>query len=398
MFKYREIDDLDLSGKKVIVRADLNIPVIDGVISDLSRLEKLAPTIKKLSQRGARVVIISHFGRPNGEVNNDYSLNVVIPALKNILEQDVVFSAECIGHQAEKIVNSLAPSEVVVLENLRFYKGEEDNDSEFARRLALLGDIYINDAFSVSHRFHASIDKLPKLLINAAGPQVIEEIKNLSRLFDNKPGLVVAVIGGSKVSTKVSVLKNLIKKVDYLIIGGAMANTFLYEKGMNLGLSIYETQFNDVIGSILSKAKQENCEIILPVDLVVANNLRNPQNISTCLVDSIPNDRMALDIGEDSLSFYISILKKCKAILWNGPLGAFEFEPFGNGTTGFAKEIARLTNNGKITSIAGGGDTIAALNQASVTSEFTYASTAGGAFLEWVEGKDLPGIIALDKL
>ena len=397
MIKLKEIKDLDITGKRVILRADLNVPFASGKILDLTRLKKLSSTVRTLSKKNARVIIISHFGRPDGEKNKDYSLKIVVPELINLLKQEVRFSSDCIGEQAENTVNSLASSEVALLENLRFYKGEEDNDPEFARSLAKFGDVYINDAFSVSHRSHASIEQLPKLLVNAAGPQLLREIKNLDKLFTSRSGSVAAVVGGSKVSTKVSILNNLIKKTDYIIIGGAMANSFLYANGQEIGHSKYQKDTKEIILQIYSNAKKENCELVLPIDAVIADSLHRPKNIEECLICDVPDDKMILDIGEKSVSNFINKVQSCGAVLWNGPLGAFETQPFDKGTTTFARKIARLTQDKKIISVAGGGDTSHALNKAGVMSKFTYVSTAGGAFLEWIEGKDLPGIAVLDR-
>lgn len=397
MIKLKQIKDLELSGKRVILRADLNVPVSNGKILDLTRLKKLSSTIRTLSKKRARIIIISHFGRPGGKINKDYSLGIVVPELVKILKQEVRFSTDCLGQQAENIVNSLASSEVALLENLRFYKGEEENDPEFARSLAKFGDIYINDAFSASHRSHASVEELPKLLVNAAGPQLLKEINSLNKLFTSRSGPVAAVVGGSKVSTKVSVINNLIKKTDYIIIGGAMANSFLYTIGQEVGCSMYQKESKDIIKQIFLNSKKEKCEIVLPIDAVVADSIENPRFIEECLISDVPKNKMILDVGKESISHFISKIRSCKSILWNGPLGAFETEPFDKGTVTFANEIAELTKNKEIISVAGGGDTIHSLNKAGVTKKLSYVSTAGGAFLEWIEGKDLPGITVLDR-
>lgn len=395
MSAYRTIDDLKVDGQRVLVRGDLNVPMADGAVSDATRLERLAPTLRELSDKGARVVVLSHFGRPKGERREDLSLKPVAEALGVILDKDVAFADDCVGQAAETVVNSLASGDVAVLENLRFHAGEEANDPGFARELADLGDLYVNDAFSAAHRAHASTDQLAHLLPNAAGRQMQAELDALTAALEKPERPVAAVVGGAKVSSKLAVLGHLVDKVDMLIIGGGMANTFLHAKGIEIGASLCEPDLAETANDIMRKADQSGCEIVLPLDVVVASELKAGGQSQTCTVDAVPHDKMILDIGPDSIADLERRLKDCKTVVWNGPLGAFEIQPFDVGTNRVAAAAGDLTRAGKLVSVAGGGDTVAALNGAGAADKFTYVSTAGGAFLEWLEGKTLPGVKVL---
>lgn len=395
MSAYRTIDDLKVDGQRVLVRGDLNVPMADGAVSDATRLERLAPTLRELSDKGARVVVLSHFGRPKGERREDLSLKPVAEALGVILGKDVVFADDCVGQAAETVVNGLASGDVAVLENLRFHAGEEANDPGFARELAELGDLYVNDAFSAAHRAHASTDQIAHLLPNAAGRQMQAELDALTAALEKPERPVAAVVGGAKVSSKLAVLGHLVDKVDMLIIGGGMANTFLHAKGVEIGASLCEPDLAETAKDIMAKAEQAGCEIVLPLDAAIASDLKAGGDLQTCKIDSVPQDMMILDIGPDSIADLERRLKDCKTLVWNGPLGAFEIQPFNIGTNRVAAAAADLTQAGKLVSVAGGGDTVAALNGAKATGKFTYVSTAGGAFLEWLEGKTLPGVKVL---
>lgn len=386
---------LDLNGKRVIVRADLNVPVKDGKVSDATRLERLAPGLQDLARRGAKVIVISHFGRPKGAPDAQLSLRPVAEKLGELLGALVAFAGDCVGAEAESVVNALAPGRIAVLENLRFYKGEEKNDPEFARRLAALGDLFINDAFSAAHRAHASTDAIARLLPAYAGPLLMQEIDALVSVLEKPKRPTAAVIGGAKVSSKIDVLTHLAAKVDMLIIGGAMANTFLLAEGVGIGKSLAEPDLTKTAIKIVHAAKQRHCEIVLPRDVVVAARLEAGAKSKVVATLDVPADQMILDIGPKTVEHYADIIGRCKTLLWNGPLGAFEVEPFGEGTFALARAAVTLTKSDKLTSVAGGGDTVAALNAAGVTDQFTYVSTAGGAFLEWLEGRELPGIAAL---
>lgn len=395
MAAYRTLDDLKVDGQRVLVRGDLNVPMADGAVTDATRLERLLPTLTELSDRGARVIVLSHFGRPKGERQDEMSLRPVADALGALLERDVAFADDCIGQTAETVVNSLASGDVAVLENLRFHPGEEENDPVFARELAELGDLFVNDAFSAAHRAHASTDQLAHLLPNAAGRQMQAELDALTAALENPERPVAAVVGGAKVSSKLAVLGHLVDKVDMLVIGGGMANTFLHAKGIEIGASLCEPDLADTAREIMSKAERAECEIVLPIDAVVAADLKAGGDCQTCSIDSVPHTKMILDVGPASIADLERRLKECKTVVWNGPLGAFEIEPFNVGTNRVAAAAADLTQAGKLVSVAGGGDTVAALNGAGATEKFTYVSTAGGAFLEWLEGKVLPGVKVL---
>jgi len=383
--------------KSVFIRADLNIPMSDGKVTDFMRVERLVPTIKYLKSSGAKVIICSHFGRPEGIINKDYSLKPLINILSKALDSEVKFTESCTGPKALKAKGSLISGEILLLENVRFHKGEATNDIQFAEELAQKCDIFVNDAFSCSHREHASLHAITNFLPSYSGILLNEEITALQSVLSSPSKPVAALVGGAKISTKINIIKYLMTKMDYLIIGGGMANTFLVAKGFAVGKSLFEKEAVEVAKSILEKSKKYNCEIILPMDLVVAKKFE--ANIDTQIVSSnmIPSDMMALDIGPKSIDKMNAILKNIKTLLWNGPLGAFEIEPFGKGTFSLAKVASDLTEEGKLITVAGGGDTAFALNKAGVTEKFTYVSSAGGAFLEWLEGVQLPSISVLSN-
>jgi phosphoglycerate kinase len=388
---------IDVRGKRVLVRADLNVPVKSGKVTDATRLERVVPGLQDLARRGAKVIVISHFGRPKGAPEPEFSLKPVADKLGDLLGRPVTFAADCVGEVAEKVTSALQAGEVAVLENLRFHKGEEKNDPEFARALAKLGDMFVSDAFSTAHRAHASTDAVTRLLPSYAGPLMMEEIQALRSVLDKPERPTAAVIGGAKVSTKIPVLTNLAAKVDKLIIGGGMANTFLLAQGVGIGRSLAEPDFTKTAAEIMHGAKARGCEIVLPADVVVAAKFEAGAVASVCPVLEVPPDQMILDIGPRAVAHYTDVLGRCRTLLWNGPVGAFEIDPFGEGTFKLARAAAAATTAGKLTSVAGGGDTVAALNAAGVTGQFTYVSTAGGAFLEWLEGRELPGIAALTR-
>jgi len=393
---FKTIDDLDVNGKRVLVRADLNVPVRDGVVTDTTRIDRSAQTVKDLMAKGACVVVMCHFGRPKGQRVPEMSLRPVVEPLSKALGGvPVAFADDCIGPGAETLVNGLAPGDVALLENLRFHAGEEKNDPGFARQLAQLGDVYVNDAFSAAHRAHASTEFLAQLLPSAAGRLMQAELEALGVALENPARPVAAIVGGAKVSTKLELLGNMVSKVDMLVIGGGMANTFLFAQGIEVGASLCEKDMADTARSILEKAKTEGCEIVLPVDAAVATEFKDGAENSVVPVDQVPADRMILDVGPDSIQAVVDKLSGCKTLVWNGPMGAFEIKPFDAATNAVAQAAAALTGDGKLVTVAGGGDTVAALINAGVEEKFSYVSTAGGAFLEWLEGKTLPGVAAL---
>jgi phosphoglycerate kinase len=392
--KLKPIAGADVHGKRVIVRADLNVPVKDGKVSDATRLERLVDGLRDLSGRGAKVIVVSHFGRPKGRDPKD-SLKPVADMLARLIGRPIAFADDCIGDAAAAVVSKLADGGIAVLENTRFHKGEEKNEADFAGALARLGDLYVNDAFSAAHRAHASTEGLAHLLPAYAGPLMMEEINALRTALENPQRPTVAVVGGAKVSTKIPVLENLLAKVDKLIIGGGMANTFLQAQGIGVGKSLAEPDFHKTALDILAEARRGNREIVLPVDAVVAKEFKAGAPSSVVDVNATPSDAMILDVGPKSIEHLTGVIAGCRTLLWNGPLGAFEIAPFGEGTFALARQAAALTKAGKLVSVAGGGDTVAALNAAGVTDDFTYVSTAGGAFLEWLEGRELPGVVAL---
>jgi phosphoglycerate kinase len=393
--KLRTTAGIDVRGKRVLVRADLNVPVHDGKVSDSTRLERLVPGLQDLARRGARVIVISHFGRPKGGPDPQFSLKPVADKLAELLGKRIAFAPDCIGEAAAKTVAALRDGDVAVLENLRFHAGEEKNDPAFARKLADLADLFVGDAFSTAHRAHASTEAITRLLPSYAGPLLMEEIEALRSVLDKPARPVAAIIGGAKVSTKIDVLTNLAAKVDKLIIGGAMANTFFLAEGVEIGKSLAEPDHTATALKVMHAAKARHCEVILPHDFAVARKLEAGAPSHVVVTLETPSDLMILDVGPKTVAHYADVLGRCQTLLWNGPLGAFEVAPFGEGTFALARAAAQLTKSGKLISVAGGGDTVAALNAAGVTADFTYVSTAGGAFLEWLEGRELPGIAAL---
>lgn len=394
---FKTIADYDVAGKRVLVRSDLNVPMKDGRITDATRIERSAETIRALAARGARVVVLSHFGRPKGERVPEMSLKPVADALAATLGQPVAFADDCIGDAARAVVDALAPGQVALLENLRYHKQEEKNDAEFAKALAALGDIYVNDAFSAAHRAHASTEGLAHLLPSAAGLLMQVELEALGKALEKPEHPVMAIVGGAKVSTKLDLLGNLVSKVDVLVIGGGMANTFLFAQGIEVGSSLCEKDMADTAREIIGKAKAANCEIILPSDVVVAGEFKEHAANAVVPANAVPADKMILDAGPAAAEALAAKLTSCKTLVWNGPLGAFELKPFDAATNAVAQAAAKLTAEGTLLTVAGGGDTVGALANAGVADKFSYISTAGGAFLEWLEGKDLPGVVALGK-
>ncbi len=397
MPRFRTLDDLDVAGKRVLLRADLNVPVKDGKVSDATRIERLAPTIEALIEKGAKIVVMSHFGRPKGPDPSQSLRPLVDPLSRAIGGRPVHFAADCIGPEAERIVQALRPGEVALLENLRFHPGEEANDPAFARQLAALGDIYVDDAFSAAHRAHASIEALAHLLPAAAGKNMQAELEALGAAFENPRHPVMALIGGAKVSTKLALLSFITRKVDLLAIGGAMANTFLFAKGRPVGRSLCEQDLAEHARAILSDAEEGGCDIILPEDAVTAEKLAAGVLTRTVGVHAVPMNAMILDIGPQTVARICRALDASRTLVWNGPVGAFETPPFDRATIAIAKRVAELTRAGHLMSVAGGGDTVAALAAAGVTDQLSYVSTAGGAFLEWLEGRELPGVAALAR-
>ncbi|UMM09102.1 phosphoglycerate kinase [Gluconobacter frateurii] len=392
---FRTLDNLEARGKRVLVRADLNVPMHDGVISDATRIERVAPTISELAGKGARVVVLSHFDRPKGKVVPSMSLHPIAEKLGEVLGKPVAFVPECVGPTVEAAVAALKDGDVLVLENTRFHAGEEANDPAFAKALAENGDIFVNDAFSAAHRAHASTEGVAHDLPSFAGRLMQAELSALSAALENPERPVGAIIGGSKISTKLDLIGNVIEKVDTLFITGAMANTFLAAEGIAVGKSLQEADMHETARKIAHLAQEKGCEIVLPVDAVVAREFKAGAESSVCLIGEVPADAMILDAGPRTVALINERLATLKTLVWNGPLGAFEIEPFDRATVEVAQEAARLTQEGKLRTVAGGGDTVSALRHAGVASEMSYVSTAGGAFLEWLEGKILPGIEVL---
>lgn len=395
MAKFRTLDELDVRGKRILLRADLNVPVKDGVVTDATRIERLAPTIEALIDKGAKVVVMSHFGRPKDGPDQALSLRPLVGPLEKAIGRKVAFASDCIGEDARRAVAALQPGQVALLENLRFHKGEEANSSDFAHALAELGDLYVDDAFSAAHRAHASIDALACMLPAAAGKLMEAELRALTAALENPQRPVLALVGGAKVSTKLELLRFLIAKVDLLAIGGAMASTLLLAEGKQVGRSLCERHMVPTAREILALAHERNCRVILPVDAMVATELAPGAKTREVAIDEVPPDGMILDIGPQTAARITGALEDARTLVWNGPLGAFETAPFDRGTVAVAKKVAELTRAGKLLSVAGGGDTVAALAAAAVTDELSYVSTAGGAFLEWLEGRELPGVAAL---
>ena len=394
---FKTIDEYDVSGKKIFVRADLNVPMRDGQVTDATRLERLAPTLTELVDKGAVVVVASHFGRPKGERNPEMSLAPLAGPLSGVLGgRNVAFADDCIGPDAKKVVAAAKEGDIVLLENLRFHAGEEANDSAFASELALLADLYVNDAFSAAHRAHASTAALARLLPAAAGRLMQAELEALDAALGNPERPVGAIVGGAKISTKLDLLGNLVEKVDMLAIGGAMANTFLHALGTDVGKSLCEYEMADTALQILGRADEAGCQVILPSDAAVSSEFAEGAPSQVVPTTAIPADMMMLDVGPGSANSLAAKLGDLRTLVWNGPLGAFEIPPFDAGTVMVAKVAADLTRSGSLKTVAGGGDTVAAMAAAEVLDELSYVSTAGGAFLEWLEGKELPGVKALD--
>jgi phosphoglycerate kinase len=395
MSTFKTIDDLDVQGRKVLVRCDLNVPMRDGNVSDTTRIDRSLPTLRDLMDKGAKVIVMSHFGRPKGQVVPEMSLKPVAAALEKAIGKPVVTATDCVGEAAEKAIAAAGDGEIVMLENLRFHAEEEKNDAAFADQLAALGDIYVNDAFSCAHRAHASTEAIARRLPTAAGRLMEAELSALAGALENPAHPVAAVVGGAKISTKMAVLGHLIERVDQLVIGGGMANTFLFAQGVAVGKSLCEPDMADQARDIMEKAAAAGCEVVLPIDAVVAKEFAAGAASETVPVEAVPDDAMILDVGPASIDDLKQRLAGCKTVVWNGPLGAFEISPFDMGTNAVAREAARLTVEGLLLSVAGGGDTVAALANAGAVEQFSYVSTAGGAFLEWLEGRTLPGVAAL---
>jgi phosphoglycerate kinase len=397
MTLFHTLDDLgDVRGKRALVRVDLNVPMQDGAVSDDTRLRATLATVTELADKGAIVLLLAHFGRPKGARRPDMSLALVTRPYEHVLGRPVRFIDDCCGEGAEEAVFTLAPGDVAILENTRFHAGEEKNDPALAAAMAKLGDFYVDDAFSAAHRAHASTEAIAHLLPAYAGRAMEAELKALEAALGDPRRPVAAVVGGAKVSTKLDVLKNLVGKVDHLIIGGGMANTFLAARGVDVGKSLCEHDLASTAEEIQAAAERANCTVHLPYDVVVAREFAaNPPSLRTCNVHEVAPDEMILDIGPAAVEALADVLKTCRTLVWNGPLGAFETPPFDAATVALARTAAALTQEGSLVSVAGGGDTVAALNQAGVAADFTFVSTAGGAFLEWMEGKELPGVKAL---
>ena len=399
MGSFKTLDDLpeDLTGKHVLVRVDLNVPMDGAKVTDDTRLRAMLPTVLELSDRHAIVLLLSHFGRPKGEVRPDMSTAQLVLPVHRLAGRSVRFIEDCQGPEAQRAIETMLPGNIGILENTRFHAGEEKNDPELAKGMAALGDYYVNDAFSAAHRAHASTEGVAHLLPNFAGRAMEAELTALARALGSPERPVAAVVGGAKVSTKLAVLGHLVSKVDHLIIGGGMANTFLAARGVDVGKSLCEHELAGEANSIFERADEAGCTIHLPYDVVVAKEFApNPPSLRTCNVHEVQADEMILDVGPAAVEALADVLKTCKTLVWNGPLGAFETPPFDAATVALAKTAAALTKEGSLISVAGGGDTVAALNHAGVAQDFTFVSTAGGAFLEWMEGRTLPGVAALE--
>lgn len=394
---FKTIDDFDLSGKRILVRVDLNVPMEDGKITDATRIKRIVPTLAELSDKGGKIALLAHFGRPKGKPDHAMSLAPIVSTLAIMLDRPVAFGTDCVGPMAEAAVSALGDGDIVLLENTRFHPGEESNDKEFSKALAANGDIFVNDAFSAAHRAHGSTEGLAHLLPSCAGRTMQAELEALEAGLGKPDRPVVAIVGGAKVSTKLDLLHNLVKKVDALVIGGGMANTFLAAQGIDVGKSLCEHDLGDTARKIAAEAAVAGCEILLPSDGVVATEFKANAENQTVPVAEIPTESMMLDVGTDTIRRVEDWIGKARTLVWNGPFGAFEIEPFDRATVAVAKFAAKQTKAGKLVSVAGGGDTVSALNHAGVADDFTYVSTAGGAFLEWMEGKALPGVAALQS-
>jgi phosphoglycerate kinase len=396
MKNFLTLDDLSAKSKTVLLRADLNVPMQEGKVTDATRLERLVPTLQELSKKGARTVILSHFGRPKGR-DAAMSLAPVGSKLAELFGKPVSFVDDCIGDAPKAAIAKMQDGDVVLLENVRFYAEEEKDDAGFAQKIASLGDVYVNDAFSCAHRAHATTHGIAKLLPAYAGRLMEAELNALGRALENPQRPVVAVVGGAKISTKIDLLNNLVTKIDVLALGGGMANTFLAAMGQPVGKSLCERDMKDQALKIMQTARNNNCRIVLPVDAVVANEFKPNPPVQNIAVENVHDNQMMLDIGKDTLALLVEVVSTAKTVLWNGPMGAFETPPFEQGTAALAKKVADLTQQKKLVSVAGGGDTVSALAQAGVEDKMTYVSTAGGAFLEWLEGKTLPGVLVLQE-
>jgi len=393
---WKTLDDMDLDGKNVLIRVDVNVPVENGKVTDTTRLDRIAPTVLEVLSKGGHPILLSHFGRPTRGFDLSMSTQQVAPALSQVLNRRVHFASSCIGKTAREAVDTLPEGDVLLLENTRFHAGEKQNDIEFAQDLAALGDVFVSDTFSTAHRAHASVAAIATLLPSCAGRLMEEELKALTNSLSEPERPVLAVVGGAKVSSKLVLLKNLIGPMDKIVIGGGMANTFLAAQGHKVGQSLCEHDLQDTAREILAAAEAAQCEIILPVDVVVAREFKEFAENKIRKADDCPRDTMILDAGPDSVENICQKLEDVKTVIWNGPLGAFEIPPFNTATDAVALKVAEMTEDGKILSVAGGGDTVAALKKSGAADSFSYISTAGGAFLEWMEGKTLPGVAALD--
>jgi phosphoglycerate kinase len=394
---FKTLHDYDLKGKRVLLRADLNVPAKDGKVTDSTRIDRLKPGIDYLVSKGAKIIVISHFGRPKGGYEAEYSLSFLAPECAKSWGHNVSFAKDCIGTDAQNAVSALNDGDIVLLENLRFHKGEEANDAAFVEELAKLGDIYANDAFSAAHRAHASTEGLSHKLPTAAGFLMEAELNALSNALEAPKKPVMAIVGGSKISTKISVLNNLVKKVDYLFLGGGMANTFLAAKGIEVGKSLCERDMIDTAKEIMATAESAGCEILLPIDRICVKTFGENAPFEIRATEAMDEDEEAVDAGPATIEKLGDVLSGCRTALWNGPMGVFEVKPFDKGTNDLARTVATLTQAESLISVAGGGDTVSALENAGVADQFTYISTAGGAFLEWLEGKELPGVAALNN-
>jgi phosphoglycerate kinase len=395
---FKTIDDIqDLNGKRVLLRVDLNVPLADGKVSDATRIERVAPTIRELSEKGAKVILLAHFGRPKGEVVADMSLQQIVSAVADVIGKPVAFAENSVGATAKTAVDALNNGDILLLENTRFHKGEEKNDEAYAKALAEHGDLFINDAFSAAHRAHGSTEGLARILPAYAGRTMQAELEALEKGLGQPARPVVAIVGGAKVSSKIDLLMNLVKKVDALVIGGGMANTFLAARGTKVGKSLCEHDLADTAKQIMIEAAASGCAIVLPEDGVIAREFKANAANEVVDIDAIPEDAMVLDVGPKSIESIKAWIGRAQTLVWNGPLGAFEIAPFDTATVAAAKFAAEQTKAGKLTSVAGGGDTVAAMNHAGVSDDLSYVSTAGGAFLEWMEGKVLPGVAILES-
>lgn len=394
--QFKTLNDFDFNGKTVFIRADLNVPSKNGEITDMTRIDRFVPTLKEIVSKGGRAVIASHFGRPDGQVKPEFSMAFMVPAIEKAAALTVQFCDDCIGQKRDAMIAAMKNGDVVLLENLRFHAGEEENDKSFCEALASGIDIYIDDAFSTAHRAHASTEGVAHLLPHGAGRLMQEELEALDSALGNPVRPVVALVGGSKVSTKLDLLANLVKKVDYLCIGGGMAHTFLAAQGIPMGKgSLVESTMVDTAKNIIANAG--NCQIVLPSDLTWADEFGEGQEAHVSDANAVPEGKVLMDIGPKSVAAFIDVIKKCKTLIWNGPVGAFEIKPFDKGTNEIGLAVAQMTGAGELRSVAGGGDTVSALKKAGVEPEMTYVSAAGGAFLEWMEGKSLPGVAILEK-